>query len=75
MVRFCMHACMTSPLKARLTHAHVVQSKEVRQVRMDLRALIAPLFHGLSEDLPVCMARLESKVYLPWPVSNSTCCA
>ena len=40
----------------------MMQSKEVRQVRTDLRALIAPLFCGLSQQSPVCMARLESKV-------------
>lgn len=38
------------------------QSKKTTQVRMDLRILMSPLFYGISEKSPVCMAQLESKV-------------
>jgi len=41
-----------------------LQSKKTTEVRIDLRILMSPLFCGISEFSPVCMAKLESKVSL-----------
>lgn len=41
-----------------------MQSKKTTEVRIDLRILMSPLFYGISEFSPVCMAKLESKVSL-----------
>jgi hypothetical protein len=41
-----------------------LQSKKTTEVRIDLRVLMSPLFYGISELSPVCMAKLESKVSL-----------
>lgn len=60
---WCMSAyILTMHHQSESTQLFNMQSKEVSEVRMDLRALIAPLFCGLTQDSPVCMARLESKV-------------
>ncbi|KAL0049434.1 hypothetical protein WJX82_002295 [Trebouxia sp. C0006] len=44
--------------------SRVATSKKTTEVRIDLRVLMSPLFYGISELSPVCMAKLESKPIL-----------